>query len=70
MFNLYIDYVLRVFLVECSQNIEFVKLKYSIPKSVFVSNSLFGEYGGNMFNWVGYADALVLAFVDRENLKS
>ena len=70
LFNLYIDYVLRVFLVECTrQNIEFVKLKYSIPKSVFVSNSPFGEYGENMFNWIGYADDLVLAFADRENLK-
>ena len=60
LFNLYIDYVLRVFLVKCTrQNIEFVKLKYSIPKSAFVSN----------FNWIGNADDLVLAFADRENLK-
>ena len=69
LFNLYIDYVMRVFLVECArQNVKFVKLKYSIPKYAFMSNSLLGEYG-NIFNWIGYADDLLLAFEYRENLE-
>ena len=39
LFNLYIDYVMRVFMVECArQNVKFVKLKYSIPNSAFISN--------------------------------
>ena len=49
-------------------NVEFFKLKYSIPKSAFVSNSPFGEYGGNMFKWIDNEDDLVLAFANRENL--
>ena len=69
LFNLYIDYVMRVFLSECAkQNVNFIKLKYLIPKSAFISNSLFGEYGESTFDWIGYAYDLLLAFAGRENL--
>ena len=71
LFNLYIDYVMRVFLAECAkQNIKFIKLKYSIPKPAFVSDSIFGEYGETNFDWIGYADDLLLGFADRENLSN
>ena len=70
LFNLYIDYVMRIFLVECArQNVKFIKLKYSIPNSSFISNSFLGESGENIFDWIGYADDLLLAFADRENLE-
>ena len=60
---------MRVFLAECSQNkVNFMKLKYEIPKAAFVSNSSLGEYGKNVLNWIGYADDLVLAFESIENL--
>ena len=60
---------MHVFLSECAkQNVNFIKLKYLIPKSVFISNSLFGEYGESMFDWIGYADDLLLAIADQEIL--
>ena len=69
LFNLYIDYVMRVFLSECvEKKIKFIKLRYSIPKPAFISDSIFGEYGEITFDWIGYADDLLLAFADRENL--
>ena len=69
LFNLYIDYVMRVFLSECTTNkVHFLKLKYEIPNAAFVSNSSLGEYGKNVLNWIGYADDLVLAFENIENL--
>ena len=57
---------MRVFLDECAkQNVKFIKLKYLIPKSTYISNSLFGEYGESMFDWIGFVDDLMLAFADR-----
>ena len=70
LFDLYIDYVIRVFMVECArQNVKFVKLKYSIPNSAFISKSFLDEYGENIFDWIGYADDLLLAFADRQHLE-
>ena len=46
--------------------VNFIKLKYLIPKSAFISNSLFGEYGESTFDWIGYAYDFLLAFADRE----
>ena len=69
LFNLYIDYVMRVFLLECAkQNIKFVKTKYSIPTHASSTQSMFGEYGEMVFDWIGYADDLLLAFADRGSL--
>ena len=69
LFNLYIDYVMRVFLSECATNkVNFMKLKYEIPSAAFVSDSPLGEYGNSILNWIGYADDLVLAFESIENL--
>ena len=61
---------MSVFLAECSRyRIKFLKLKYVMPKSAFLSNSFLGEYGENIFYWIGYADDLLPAFDDRDNLK-
>ena len=70
LFNLYMDYVMRVYLAECArQNIKFMKSKYTIPKSVFQSNALFAEYGEQTLDWVGYADDLLLAFSEQAELR-
>ena len=69
LFNLYIDYVMRLFLAECTTNkVKFVKVKYEIPKAAFTSNSFLGEYGENTFDWIGYADDVFLTFEDSANL--
>ena len=65
LFNLFIDYVMRVVHQECvKQKVRFVKLKYSIPRSASEGNELLGSYGDHPFDWVGYADDLVMAFSD------
>ena len=54
LFNLFIDYVMRVFLDECAkQKVEFTKLKYIIPKPASNSNDQFGEYGEHKIDWIG-----------------
>ena len=65
LFNLYIVYVMWLFLAECTTNeVKFVKVKYEIPKAAFVSNSFLGEYGENTIDWIGYADDVFLTFED------
>ena len=65
LFNLFIDYVMRVVHQECvKQKVRFIKLKYSIPRSASEGNELLGSYGDHPFDWVGYADDLVMAFSD------
>ena len=61
---------MRVYLIECArQNIKFVKSKYTIPKSAFLTNALFAEYGEQKLDWIGYADDLLLALLEQEDLK-
>ena len=61
---------MRVFLDECKrQNVEFVKLKYTIPKAACTNEAQFGEYGETIIDWIGYADGLNTAFKDQSNLK-
>ena len=70
LFNLFIDYVMRVFLDECKkQNVEFIRLKYIIPKAACTNDGQFGEYGEHQIDWIGYADDLNLAFKDKTNLE-
>ena len=67
LYNLYMDYVMRVFLLECEkEGVEFVKLKFSIPRSASASTQTFalGNYGEHINNWVGYADDIMLSFYD------
>ena len=70
LFNLFIDYVMRVFLDECKrQKVEFVKLKYTIPKAACTNEAQFGEYGETIIDWIGYADDINIAFKDQSNLE-
>ena len=70
LFNLYMDYVMRVYLAECARKkIKFMKSKYTVPKFVFQSNVLFDEYGEQTLDWVGYADDLLLAFSEQAELR-
>ena len=71
LYNLYMDYVMRVFLRECERKgIRFMKPKYSIPRSASATNDrALGIYGTNLVSWVGYADDIVLVFEDISNLQ-
>ena len=70
LYNLYMDYVMRVFLKDCKVNgINFTKAKYKIPNAALIKPSLLGKLGENCINWVGYADDIVLVFDDQSNLK-
>ena len=70
LFNLFIDYVMRVFLEECkTQKVDFIKLKYSIPKEASNGTNSLVVYGTHIFDWIGYADVLVIAFSDNQNLQ-
>ena len=72
LFNLYIDYIMRVFLYRARQKgIRFVKTSYSIPGIATLPKKEFGlgNYGEFEFNWIGYADDLVLAFEDLLSLE-
>ena len=54
LYNLYMDYVMRVFLLECEkEGVEFVKLTFSIPRSASASTQTFalGNYREHINNW-------------------
>ena len=68
LFNLYIDFVILVFLQKCKENnVSFLKLKYRIPSSVTHSKKV--SIGTQSIDWIGYADDVALAFEDIKNLK-
>ena len=74
LYNLYMDYVLRVFLIECSKKgIKYAKLKYLIPAKASNThdntNLTLGKYGQFSVDWIGYADDLVLIFDDVKSLQ-
>jgi len=73
LFNLYIDYVMRIYLKKCKENgsIRFLKLKYAIPQvaSTKELQAHLGMYGDHIIDWLGYADDLALFFMDEESLK-
>ena len=72
LYNLYMDYVMRVFVQECIKHgIKFFKTKYCIPGHAVSSQSKnrFGKYGSQTIDWVGYADDLVIFFDSVEDLK-
>ena len=70
--NLFMDYVMRVFLIECkAAGIKFTKYKYKIPAGASSDERtiVIGKYGEHRVTWIGYADDIVLAFDDAYNLK-
>ena len=73
LYNLYIDYVMRVFLIECKKlGVKFTKFKYKIPSAASITNgtqNTLGNNGEHSMSWVGYADDIVLTFYDESNLQ-
>ena len=72
LFNLYIDYVMRVYLKECDDNgIKFMKLSYCIPRAASKKSvkSPLGTYSEHTIDWLGYADDLALFFMDEKSLR-
>ena len=66
LYNLYIDYVMRIFInASQKQNIRFLKLNY-IPSSA--SNTGRDTTGVQIVYWSGYADDLLLFFEDEQSL--
>ena len=67
LYNLFMDFVLRVFLDKCKQSsIKFLKLKYKIPGSASTTGRT--ASGTMTVDWVGYADDLILIFDDELSL--
>ena len=59
------DYVMRIFIENAKKaGVKFIKLKYSIDSRVTVPKPQLGlgNYSDFIFDWVGYADGVVLAF--------
>ena len=72
LFNLYMDYVMRVFMDTCDrENIKFLKLNYRVPPSATTREERYANtYRGNhRADWTGYADDLTLMFDDVDNLQ-
>ena len=71
LYNLYMDYVMRVFTNECRKfGIKFFKSPYRIPGKATNPSKEFGlgSYGEVTVDWIGYADDLVLFFEDESSL--
>lgn len=69
LFNLYIDYVMRIFQEECiSKRINFLKLKYRIPSSATTTHQR-SKVGTQTIDWNGYADDIALNFEDVKNMQ-
>ena len=72
LYNLYMDYVMRIFMDVCkSRKIMFFRFKYKIPGSARsnTDRSNIDRYGNHIFDWLGYADDLVIAFADNGSLQ-
>ena len=68
LFNLFMDYVMRVYLEKCKNaKIESLRLNYKIPSSAAGSNLI--TTGTQTIDWGGYADDLVLLFENVRNLQ-
>ena len=68
LYNLYMDFVMRVFLQKCSSNgIKFLNLKYNIPCTA--SKTSRRTVGDHEVKWAGYADDLVLFFENIRDMK-
>ena len=63
LYNLYMDYVMRVFMQKCEENnVKFLKLKYRIRATATTR-------GEHTVDWAGYADELELAFESISDLE-
>ena len=69
LFNLYMDFVLRIFIESCKQrNINFLELRCCIPP--YVSKRERTHVGFHQLDWIGYADDLVLALDNKQSLQN
>lgn len=72
LFNLFLDYVMRVFIEECKKaDVKFLKLEYRVPATATnreerMKNTAAGTH---VVDWIGYADDLELVFEDVDNLQ-
>ena len=72
LFNLYMDYVLRIFIDTCDRKgIKFLKLKYRVPSTATTRQERYAktDQGNHTADWAGYADDLTLMFDDNDNLQ-
>lgn len=71
LYNLYMDYVMRVFEHVCSEeNIEFIKLNYRIrTTSCTREERMHGYFGDHIVNWSGYADDIELFFENLDDIR-
>ena len=68
LYNLFMDFIMRIYLDECkSKGIKFLRLKYDIPSAA--SSTGKNTVGNFVIDWCGYADDLLLAFEDEDNLR-
>lgn len=68
LYNLFMDYVMRVFLhASSTAGIRFLKLKYLIPSEASQTNRT--TIGYHTMDWIGYADDLVLMFESCSDLQ-
>ena len=68
LYNLYMDFVMRVFLQKCSsKGIRFLNLKYNIPCTA--SKTSRRTVGYHEVKWTGYADDLVLFFENVSDMR-
>jgi hypothetical protein len=68
LYNLYMDFVMRVFLKKCSENgVKFLNLKYNIPCTASKTNRV--TIGHHEVKWIGYADDLVLFFESAADMR-
>ena len=72
LYNLYMDYVMRIFMHECNtKRIKFPEFSYMIPHFASKNNDFsLGNYGNRVVSWIGYADDIVLAFENISDLNN
>ena len=71
LYNLYMDYVMRVFMDICqTEDIEFLTLRYRIKKTATTLEDRRTPYQGeHIIDWSGYADDLMLVFENEKELQ-
>ena len=71
LYNLYMDYVMRVYMHICqTNNVQFLRLKYRIRSTATTREErAAGYHGDHTVDWSGYADDLELAFESISDLQ-
>ena len=72
LFNLYMDYVMRLYMERCKNNdVKFLDLQYRIPSTATTREDRHKktDKGNHEADWAGYADDLTLIFDDERSLQ-